>query len=28
MPLRAIAYASEAIPGLSMDPVDDLARAA
>ncbi len=28
MPLRAIAYASEAIPGLSMDHVDDLARAA
>ncbi|MCU1197733.1 blue light sensor protein [Stenotrophomonas maltophilia] len=25
MPLRAIAYASEAIPGLSMDHVDDLA---
>ncbi|CRQ44810.1 BLUF domain-containing protein [Stenotrophomonas sp. FR010] len=28
MPLRAIAYASEAIPGLSMDHVDDLAWAA
>ncbi|HDS1548758.1 TPA: BLUF domain-containing protein [Stenotrophomonas maltophilia] len=28
MPLRVIAYASEAIPGLSMDHVDDLARAA
>lgn len=28
MPLRAIAYASEARPGLSMDHVDDLARAA
>nr|WP_258012478.1 BLUF domain-containing protein [Stenotrophomonas maltophilia] len=28
VPLRAIAYASEAIPGLSMDHVDDLARAA
>lgn len=28
MPLRAIAYASEAIPGLSMDHVDDLGRAA
>ncbi|SDK00806.1 BLUF domain-containing protein [Stenotrophomonas pavanii] len=28
MPLRAIAYASEAIPGLSMDHVDDLSRAA
>ncbi|MES9027871.1 BLUF domain-containing protein [Stenotrophomonas sp. BSUC-16] len=28
MPLRAIAYASEAIPGLSMDHVDDLAKAA
>lgn len=26
--LRAIAYASEAIPGLSMDHVDDLTRAA
>nr|WP_258009379.1 BLUF domain-containing protein [Stenotrophomonas maltophilia] len=28
VPLRAIAYASEAIPGLSMDHVDDLAWAA
>ncbi|WP_080392995.1 BLUF domain-containing protein [Stenotrophomonas beteli] len=28
MPLRAVAYASEAIPGLSMDHVDDLTRAA
>ena len=28
MPLRAIAYASEATPGLSMDHVDDLSRAA
>lgn len=28
MPLRAIAYASEAIPGLSIDHVDDLTRAA
>ncbi len=28
MPLRAIAYASEAIPGLSMDHVDDLSSAA
>jgi len=28
VPLRAIAYASEAIPGLSMDHVDDLGRAA
>lgn len=28
MPLRAVAYASEATSGLSMDHVDDLARAA
>lgn len=28
MPLRAVAYASGAIPGLSMDHVDDLTRAA
>ncbi|MBK0026258.1 BLUF domain-containing protein [Stenotrophomonas sp. S48] len=28
MPLRAIAYASEAVPGLSIDDVDDLTRAA
>ncbi len=28
VPLRAIAYASEAVPGLSIDDVDDLTRAA
>ncbi|GEM_PF-297179 len=28
VPLRAIAYASEAVPGLSIDNVDDLTRAA